>query len=188
MSFFELKLRWVIKDTAAIAKVNPFSGYLSNMGMLMWCATIAITLFSAAVVYKKVPTRKFLFFVCAGIFSAFLLFDDLFMFHETLAPNYLGFGEHVVYVVYIILAVAFFGVFFKEIYESNYVSLLVALGFMALSIGCDYVQNIWLWPLGQWEYLLEEGLKWFGLAWWCSYFVQTGYETVNGLLNPVPAR
>jgi hypothetical protein len=187
MSFFNLKMRWLIKDTADIAKVNPLTGYLSNMGMLMWCATIAITLFTAILIYRKTSLRKFWFYLSTSLFTFILLMDDLFMFHEELAPQYLGFGEHAVYLFYIVCAIAYVIFFRKEILETHFIGLFIALGFMAVSIGCDYLQNLWLWKLGQWEYFLEEGLKWFGLAWWCSYFAESSFETVTAMLKPAPA-
>lgn len=184
MSFFDLKLRWLLREPTEVGDLNPLVGYLSNMGMLMWSATIAITLFTAVILYKQVSLRKTAFFASAAIFSAMLLVDDMFLFHETLAPKYLKINELAIYGVYIVMALAFFGFFFKDIYSTNYVGLLIALGFMGASIGCDYLQNVWLWKLGQWEYLLEEGLKWFGIVWWCSYFAQTAHGAIKNLLKP----
>jgi hypothetical protein len=34
-------------DTAAIARIHPIAGILSNLGVLLWCASASICLFAA---------------------------------------------------------------------------------------------------------------------------------------------
>lgn len=183
-NIFDIKLKWLVREPAALLKVNPFTGYLSNLGMLLWSATISICLFSAVVLRKNLQKKFFWFLISSSFLTLMLLMDDMFMFHESLAPEYLGIGEKVVYGFYLLFASAYFIFFRKEILCTKFFALFLACVFMGLSVLMDYFQDPYLWPLGQWEYLLEEGCKWIGIGWWCSYFMQTSVQYFKKYLSP----
>jgi hypothetical protein len=81
------------RDIAAIAKIHPLSGFLSNLGILLWCAAASICSFAAMTLRKIKPRDIFWFLLSSAVLSAYLMFDDLFQFHEELAPTYLGLNE-----------------------------------------------------------------------------------------------
>lgn len=180
---FQMELRSLLVDIAVVGKVSPISGFLSNLGMLLWCTTAAISMFTAILVYRIVNFRKFMFFLYGSLFTISLLLDDLYMFHDHMIKIFFGAREEIFYAGYIVFAVVYVIIFKKEIFQSNYFTLFVALGLMGASITCDYLTDISILIAGKWEYLVEDGLKWFGIVWWCSYFVQTSYSTIYLMIN-----
>lgn len=105
-----------LKDPAVIADsnalmgsnlnitINPFVGAVSNIGILLWCFSSSICFFSYVILkeHKKINNNQlnklanFLFY--SGILTAFLLLDDLFLLHETVAPELLNISQTVIYV------------------------------------------------------------------------------------------
>lgn len=62
------------RDMAAIAKVHPFTGVVTNVGVLLWCAAAAICLFSCSLLRQRghQPEARFLWW--AGLMTvAYLL-------------------------------------------------------------------------------------------------------------------
>lgn len=160
-------------DLAAIANLNPLSGALSNLGILLWCASMSICLFSSLVL-RNISTKDVrLFLVSSGLLSGYLLFDDLFQFHEILAQKYLGIKQ-VFVVVSIILATASYLIFCRKIIlKTNILLLACALGFLALSVVVDQFLEPYLWRLGQWSLFVEDGAKWIGIFCWFAYLATT---------------
>lgn len=84
--------------------INPFVGAVSNIGILLWCFSSSICFFSYVILkeHKKINNNQlnklanFLFY--SGILTAFLLLDDLFLLHETVAPELLNISQTVIYV------------------------------------------------------------------------------------------
>ena len=55
------------RDPAAILDVPVYVGFLSQIGILLWAATAAICLFSAAVLWRREPVDSIArFLVCSG--------------------------------------------------------------------------------------------------------------------------
>src|SRR5262245_8944512 len=50
------------RDIAAIAKVHPLTGVVSNVGALLWCSAAAICLFSSGLLRQRghLPEARFL--------------------------------------------------------------------------------------------------------------------------------
>ena len=58
------------RDPLAVMGAPVYTGLLSNLGILLWCATAAITLFGAAVLGKRAKRRdwiSFLWYSCAAL-------------------------------------------------------------------------------------------------------------------------
>ena len=168
----------ITRDMAQIGGIHPLSGILSNLGIILWCATAATCLFSALVL-RSGPSDAYYFLLSSAGLSAALLIDDFFAVHDFLAERYLHIDEKVVIaalgVATVVLLVAFRPTI---ILKTHYRLLLLAPGFFAISVGADAFDDR-LWRLGQWQYLLEDGAKWLGIAGWCSYYVVTSYQLVT---------
>ena len=156
------------RDPAAIFNGHPFTGVISNIGILLWCSTLAVCLFSSTIIYKLKNSETAFFLLFSGLFTAFLLFDDLLMLHESIFPKYLHIPEKLVYVGYLMGIVLYFIRFTKVILRTDYMLLLIACFFFAFSIGFDMVL-----PQSGWEYFLEDGLKLIGIFVWFLYFIRT---------------
>jgi hypothetical protein len=180
----QVRVEVMTRDVTAIAKIHPLSGILSNLGILLWCASASICAFAAMTLRDVEPRDTFWFLLSSALLSAYLLFDDFFLFHEHLAPRYLGLGEEVVLAALGIAVSAYLIAFRRMIRRTNFGVLLVALGFLSTSVALDTILGPWLRRLGQWEFLFEDGSKWLGIAGWCSYYVDTCHQRVLGTLGP----
>lgn len=173
---FQVSMPALTGDVTAIAKIHPLSGILSNLGVLLWCAAASICVFAAVTLRNVKPSDTFWFLLSSALLSAYLLFDDFFLFHEELAFRYLGLNQKVVYAALGIAVSAYIIAFRRVILRTNFGVLLLALGFLATSVATDAILEPWLWRLGHWEYFFEDGAKWLGIASWCSYYVHTSHQ------------
>lgn len=176
------------RDVAVIGGVHPLAGFLSNLGILGWSASAAVWVFSAFVLRERGAHAQATFAFAFGLLSCFLTFDDLFQFHESLAPRYLGLGERTVYAL---LAAAILSslVFFRKLLLSSRIGLL-AVSFVLLgsSVSID-VLSPWIGRMGHWHYLLEDGLKWLGIAAWaafCFSWCKEALLSVSGRYQAIP--
>lgn len=167
------------RDVASIADIHPLSGFLSSLGILLWCTAASVCLFAAMAARGFIPREKFRFLVSSSLFSAYLMLDDLFLFHEELARMYLGVKEDVIYVIIALAAAAYFIGFRRVILRSDYGILVLAVALLAASVASDVFLDPLLPHIGHWEYFIEDGAKWLGITSWCSYFVLTSYRFVT---------
>lgn len=180
----EESMRTLTGDIAALAGIHPLSGCLSSLGVLLWCAAASISAFAAMTLRHVKPRDTFWFLLVSALLSGYLLFDDLFMFHEDLAQRYFHIPQNVVFVVLGIGATAYVVAFRRVILQTPFGHLALAVGFLGISIAIDAVfERRLLEALGHWEFLIEEGIKWVGLAYWCSYYVHTSHHLLVTGLN-----
>lgn len=174
------------QDVAAIANIPPLSGFLSSLGILAWCVAGSVASFVAFAGRGRLTRREFWFLLSSALLSAYLLFDDLFQFHEVLAPAFLGLSEKVLYALVALAALAYVAAFRKLILQTDLALLVLALVFLGGTLVIDAALQEWLLGrLGPWEYLLEDGAKWLGIAFWCGYCIHTSSQL---LLLPGRAR
>jgi hypothetical protein len=172
----------VARDPAAVAQMHPFTGVLSNVGILLWCAAAVAGLFAAVALRHSARCDWRRFLISSGLLSLLLLFDDFFMFHEWLAPRHLGIHEYFVLLLLLGAVGGHLWAFRRVIFTTEYTLLALALGFFGLSFMVDLVPGRWMMHTGQWEYLLDDGPKFIGLAAWCSYHLRTAqHMLIEGL-------
>jgi hypothetical protein len=176
-ALFRVSMDTMTRDIAALANIHPLSGIVSNLGVLLWCATASICAFTAVVFCKSEPNDTFKFLLYSAFLSVYFLFDDFFLFHEILASWYFGLSEKIIFAVLGITVSAYLIIFRRVILRTNFGILLMALGFLTTSVGVDTILEPWLsCRLGHWEYFIEDGAKWLGISSWCSYYVETCYQ------------
>ncbi len=175
--FFQVSFSNMTRDVAAIGNIHPLSGFLSNLGILLWCAAASICGFTAYILRNVKPKNTFWFVLCSALLSAYLMFDDFFMFHDEigLAPRYLGLSQEFVFAALGIATFAYLISFRRVILRTNFGVLLLALGFLSASVAIDAAMSLF-WQTSQWSLFFENGAKWLGIASWCSYYVDTSYQ------------
>lgn len=167
----EIEMHRMTRDVAAIANIHPLAGMLSSLGILLWWSSASIWLFTA-ILWRSVEAKeKFRFALSSACLSAYLALDDLFQIHEMLAPTYLGVPEKAVYAVLGTAVVIYLWKFRSLLTHKNYSLLFFALFFLSASVAVDAVFEPWLWRLGHWTFLVEDGLKWCGIVNWCAFCV-----------------
>ncbi len=172
-----------MRDPAQIADVHPFMGFVSNVGALLWCATAAICLFASLLLgHRGQQAHHARFFFYAGLFTLLLMADDFFVLHDRILPFYLGVTEKPVFGIYAALLALGFFFFGRIIAAMDYLLLLIALGFFALSVVGDEGQFVVQRAIGHWRILIEDGFKFLGIVGWFGFFVRSCFAQIR-LLN-----
>ena len=164
---FDIPYTHLTRDVLALAHLPPYTGFLSNFGLLVWGSTAAICLFESARLsgpWHWTSLKAFLRY--AGLFTLLLTLDDWYLVHEEIFP-YLHIPEKLMYAFYAATAPLFMAACWRVIARSDYWVLAVALGLLAVSIGIDQVEIDWF----IWASLLEDLAKFVGICAWAVYFV-----------------
>lgn len=163
------------RDTSAIASINPVYGVLSNIGILLWCAATSFCAFAALMIKATKHKTEYYFLISSALLSAYLMLDDLFLIHEKFSVK-AGLNEDIVFALLGITVLIYLVYFRKVILQTNAIMLLLALFFFSQSLVADFLENWLQMQLGHWKYLIEDGTKWLGIAFWCSYFLYTSHQ------------
>lgn len=176
---FDIPVGNFTRDPIAILRGNPFTGVISNIGILFWCSTAAICIF----VSKSYPDRKefSLFLLFSGLFTFILLLDDLFQLHEKV-DTYFHVHEYTAYVVYFILISIYFVKFGKIILSTEYMVLFIACCFLSLSVLADMLLSYFITQRDI-KFLIEDGFKLFGIVTWFIYFIRTSFFYMQEIKN-----
>ena len=164
------------KDPAAIAGINPFVGIVSNIGVLLWCIGASICLFSFFNIVER-QTNKIndysLLLLFFGLTTLVLLLDDLFLFHEVIAPKIFHISEKYIYILYGMIVL--FGIvrFRKIIFQTEWIILGLGFVFFALSIAIDLFDSL---LISSCYMFLEDSFKLLGIASWTGYFVLASFQ------------
>ncbi len=171
-----IPLRNIFSDPASIINFHPFLGFMSNLGILIWAATAAICFYSAALVRNKGGSREFSsFFQFAGLLTTVLMLDDLFLFHDWLAPKVLHIPQIIVLIAYGVTTLLFLTKFRELILRTDFVLLGSACVFFAMSVVIDQ----WLDEIMPMEHLFEDGSKFLGILGWLCYFIRTSFQKLD---------
>ena len=158
-----IALSSLTRDMAAIAQVHPLIGVVSNIAVLMWCATAAICLFSSSLLRQKGLDAEARFLLWAGLMTIALLADDLFMIHEYIAPFHLRVSEKIVLAIDACAAGLYLLSHRRLILAADYKLLAAAMVLFALSMLVDFADGQGWWNLA------EDGFKVLGIASWLGY-------------------
>jgi hypothetical protein len=156
----------LVSDPAATMDVPAYIGLLSNATVLLWAAAATLSLFSAALLPDGHPVRGFL--ALFGTITLVFALDDVYMFHEYIAPDLLGIPQKVVYLFYGLAIMALFSRSRPLSGNPEYPLFIIALAGLALSAGIDILDSRDWFPVED-PYLLEEGFKIAGVLFWLAY-------------------
>lgn len=181
-----ITLSYFTRDITSIGHLPFFAGLVSQIGGLLWSATLTICLFTWFILRREGQdtrsARRFL--LQAAVFTGVLLLDDFFLFHENIGPDYLHISEKVIVLSYGVIALVFLFFNWREILASEYLILGLALGLFGLSIFMDatHLEKVdqlkWLFN-EQFSIFLEDGFKFVGVATWLVYFARYGYQRIT---------
>ena len=176
-------------ELAAAGKCGTiYFGAVSNLGILIWCSAAVVCMFAAAQLYQRRQDMKSVRFMAyAGLFTAFLMFDDLFLAHERVFPILLGIPDLVTYGLYGLIALVYFGLFWKVILRHDV--LLLAIGLLALgtSVAVDILVPMFgsnehsatqfKGTLSHW--VIEDGSKFVGISAWAGFHLWAAWQTLT---------
>ena len=169
-----LPISVLTKDPLSVTGQHPFTGVISNLGIVLWAFSCSIGFFTYGIL--KVRSKDGIrnnFILLGAVISFAFLFDDLFMFHEWIFPKVFGLNEKIVLVLYALLLI-FYTVNFRKQILSRDITLLFCffVGF-TVSVAIDLVPDTYF----TWHYLFEDGPKFLGIVSWF------GYQVTNCLLE-----
>lgn len=177
------------KDANAVAGAPLYAGAISNIGILFWCATASICFFCFAMVRNRGHTTSAgQFLLAAGILTTLIMFDDLFEVHERILRDVLSIPEYITFSFYGALLAVIIARYRGVIVKSDFVLLVLAIMFFALSMTADLAQHHipWLYTrIG--SFLFEDGCKLLGILSWCGYFVTVGSQLTRQVRRTAPA-
>lgn len=178
------------RDTADVAKAPLFTGLISNLGILMWTATGSICIFTG-VLLRRSNNRIAHFLLASGLLTLVLMFDDLLLMHERVFDEHLGIPEELVIGSYGLALAGILLWWRRVIWESNYMLLILALFFFAISVGADIGQSQ-LFDSGvatsetgfnELQILIEDGMKLLGIVTWLVYFANLSLQQLQSVFN-----
>lgn len=150
------------------------TGFFSTLGILGWCATAAILVFT----WAALPSSKSKgFYLHFGILTILLLLDDLFLLHERLEES--GYPEESLLLAYALFLLFGLWHYQRHILASNFLTLGAAFGLFTLSVGIDVIQFRLEQLIGPVRIVLEDGFKFLGIVAWLGYFARMAYDALR---------
>ncbi|HEY7739215.1 MAG TPA: hypothetical protein VIB01_01235 [Steroidobacteraceae bacterium] len=166
-------------DPAALAGAHPLLGAVSSIGVLLWAAAAAICLFTALLLRGRCAQRGYArLLLAAGLLTAWLALDDLFMLHEWFFPVMLGIPQPIVLAGYAGMVGLLMVRFSVLIADTDCLLLGLALAFFAASAAADQLPGAWFGTWG-WLYLLEDGCKLLGITGWSGYLASVAASSLR---------
>lgn len=159
------------RDPAATTGAKFYIGLLSNVGALLWCATVTTCLLGWAALRKTPQHREVAAFLRgAGILVSFLGLDDFFMLHEVVYPR-LGLEEGAVVALYGAGLSGLVLRFRLVILESELLLLLIGAALFVVSVLVDgFVPD---------STAFEDIPKAAAVLIWLSYFWRLSLERIT---------
>ncbi len=179
---YNIPFETITGDPLSTFSTHPFTGAISNIGVLLWCVTCSICIFAGIILSNNNNNnnnnhkKESVFLFSSGILTIILLIDDLFMFHDYLFYSFKQFKitQPITYSIYGILVIWYVYSFFKTIFSTRYIILGIAFFFLGMSIVTDlFIKNEGL------TYFIEDGLKFIGITSWMLYFTTTSYQLLS---------
>lgn len=177
--YFNISVSFFTSDPMAIAERHPLTGFVSNIGAVIWSFSLAVSIFTYVLLKTNEARNNLNFILLGGIISLIMLLDDFFMLHENIFPVYVGIDEKITFSLYGILALFYLIKFRKKIMETAFAFLLLAGLFFMLSVFIDLQSE----PIGKWHYLFEDGLKLLGIVSWFAYQFTVCLNEINSAIS-----
>lgn len=176
----------MLRSDPATATGAPFyTGFLSNVGVVVWCVGAVLCLYTwvllreASAEYRRMNS----FLLGAGLITALMLFDDLFMLHESFFPRFFKMQERFVLGVYASTVLIFFAAHYRALLRTDYRLVVIAGFFLGLSIIVDQVPFFYSSLPRSLQGWLEDGTKLLGIFGWCGYLARTSLAQLRPVLT-----
>lgn len=171
-----IELDHFTQDPASIMDTPFYLGFFSYIGILFWCAAATLCFFTRILFHDDdaAQKRKRLFLLYSGLISALLMFDDLFLLHEVVFPEYFMIPKNAVYLIYLNVLLLYVIFFRAELAGSEFLILVVAAGMLGIS---QFVDSLPM-PIPE-DSFLEDAVKLFGIVTWFTYYMRYCVQMVK---------
>lgn len=172
----DIELDHFTQDPASIMETPFYLGFFSYIGILFWCATSTLCFFTRILMdgQDELQIKKRRFLLYSGLISALLMFDDLFLMHELVFPEYFQIPKNVVYLIYMNILIVYMVLFRAELRDSEYLLLAIAAAFIGAS---QFVDSLPM-PIPE-DSFLEDAVKLFGIVTWFTYYMRYRMQQVK---------
>ena len=152
-----------------------YGGWFGSFGVMGWTLAAAISGLGAEVMRRRGQRQEAVFLLASTVLSAGLLFDDLFMIHSTIGPQYLGVPKNVMLLLIVAVGVTWGAAFHRRLLADPDLPILVwSVGWYALAL--------WIDAFGEtigWGGVREESAKLIGVAAWLIFFARTTLRLID---------
>jgi hypothetical protein len=153
----EIELDHFTQDPAAIMDTPFYLGFFSYIGILFWCGAAMICFFAHQLLPRSQENKRSIsFLLYSGLISTLLMFDDLFLLHELVLPEYFYLPKNIVYLIYVNLIVFYLVLFRAELMETEFIVLVIA----SVLIGSSQFVDLLPMPIPE-DSFLEDAVKLF---------------------------
>lgn len=168
-ALFDVPVERLTTEATTITQVPPYVGAVSAIGCFGWAAAVGMFLMGACLLYDWLERREAAFLACSALLTAYLCVDDAFTLHEAVLPA-VGIPERATYAAIGLATLAYGWFFRREIRRSAWIFLVIAVGFLGLSVVIDEVgQAGILERLAGVAMVGEDGAKLMGISAWVCY-------------------
>jgi hypothetical protein len=162
----DIRVSLFTRDPMAITNGYPLYGFVSNLGAILWSASASFCFFAYMLLRSCLRAgHEIRFFMVGGGISLMLLMDDFFMFHDSIAPVYLGVNEGWIILIYGALSCYYMLAYWELIRVRGFLLFVLSVVFFVLSILIDILPETLL----PYHFLYEDGFKFLGITSWCGF-------------------
>ncbi|MGH6943951.1 MAG: hypothetical protein ACREH6_07010, partial [Geminicoccaceae bacterium] len=169
----------LLQDPLTVVKrvenVRPSAhyGFVSNLGVLLWCAAASVCLFVAVLLVSLGSSRREIaFMIYAGSLTLLLMLDDLLLGHEVIYRFLFSMTEKHVLAVYMIATLAYLALFWRLILRVDFEILVIGLGMFGLSALMDSDQA----HPDRLGLVMEDGAKFLGITAWAAFHLRAAWQ------------
>ena len=161
----------VVRDLAQTCGYPIGVGMISNIGILLWASSGAITLFVSISKLAEREIAKLL--LMGGIFSSILCVDDFFLLHDRyVGPDFLN-------ITYLSMTILMLIKFWKVLLKIGLLPIIISLLFLSSSVFFDSILQQLLSENYGLIQLYEEFFKFLGIACWLNFWCNASVYSIN---------
>ena len=171
--FYALPLEWLMTDPPSLFRTNQFIGFTTFIGVIvlsMGMGSVTLLMITRSGSLEK---EEFQVIFGLALITLFLVFDDLFMFHERIFTGWLHVGERTIFVIYLLLFLTFLVVYRKQMLNEAVILFIISGLFFVISLSADVLSDKIYLPhtLAVIVNTIEEGGKLGGYLFWTAFLM-----------------
>ncbi len=162
----------VLRDLLQTCEFPAGVGMISNLGILLWASSSAITYFT--INSKLIKNQYYTRFLCLGcLFSSLLCLDDLFLLRDMHQLS-----QDILYTLYVLFSLNLLISFRQLIVKIDPILFMTTIILLGMSIISDIFQDFL--PINyQTVQLFEEGFKFTGISCWLYFWSKVSKNAIK---------
>jgi hypothetical protein len=162
------------RDPVAFLGGSAYTGFLSQVGILLWAAVSSVCIFGSYCLPKTAKSFNIKnYLLASGLITIMLGLDDTFQIHENLSTHF-GISEKLVFLCYVFFICAYIFKFYRLILKTEYILLEIACLFFGISVLLDVIESPALSI-----YLFEDSAKLAGIVSFLIYYFRLGITRIH---------